>query len=462
MSKADRPPGSRFTAPGLGRVLFNNLALPENARFIVAYSGGCDSQVLLHAMSVLRAHGRFALAAAHFDHGLQDQSAEWEVQCRARAKQLGVDFLSTRQVIMPRRGINTEAQARIARYRWLDSICAGDDLVLTAHHGDDQAETFLLHLFSGKHLEQLSGIATQRPLLHGSNTSLVRPLLNFSRDQIADYACNHQLEWIEDPSNQDLGYYRNFLRHELVPVLYSRSKIDRDFLVRGAQACKTIAEHEEKENLDLLNGATRPRQRGVFCVADPLHLPDEIVTDAYRFASLLRFWIHSAGIKSPSSAQLADFYRQLQSNRSGYAEVRVGSHIVRYYNRLLFLTRKACRTRGPLPWSLEPVTIRDVGLVVEPLRQQGGLDRDNLLYRTNLELHWRSGGERFTLPGRMHSSSLKKLFQQNRVPPWERNTIPYLWSNDRIVWAHGIGCASGFSSKTGENGIIPKISLLAD
>ena len=462
MNKAANPLKPEFTERQLEYVLFEELDLPEKSRFIVAYSGGRDSQALLYAMSVLGQKRGLSLLAAHFDHGLHENSASWEQKCHGWAEQFGVEFCSTRQVIKPRKGENTEAEARHARYRWLHSISATGDVVLTAHHEDDQAETFLLHLFSGKHLAQLAGIARIRPLVHGSRINLVRPFLGFSRNQIADYARRNELQWVDDPSNQSLDYYRNFLRHELIPVLSSRNTVNRDLLIRGVKACGRLAGQEQKTNMGLVRSVSRPRRRGIYCVAEPLFLAGKFPLDQYGFSSLVRFWAHSAGVKSPSNRQLDDFHRQLVSNQSGYAQISAGNHLIRFYDEHIFLTREICPASTPVSWDFEMLKMNEIGLAVMPQQQPGGLDPELVRHPNPPEFHWRSGGERFTLPGRAHSTPLKKLFQQFRVPPWERNSIPYLYSGNQIIWAHGIGCASGFTCKTDESGIIPKISLLAD
>jgi len=164
------------------------------ARWLVAYSGGIDSTVLLHAIT--RSATDVSVVAIHIDHGLHPDSEQWETHCRACAATLGVDFVSRKVVVDEKSENGPEAAARQSRYAALLSIVQDNDCLLSAHHEDDQAETLLLNLMRGSGPAVLAGIGLQQSFGRGR---LLRPLLGVPGDEITAYARKHDLSWIDDP-----------------------------------------------------------------------------------------------------------------------------------------------------------------------------------------------------------------------------------------------------------------------
>ena len=198
-------------------------ALTEDAdsprRYVIGFSGGLDSTVLLHALAETAAEHKTPLLAVHVDHGMQSESAGWAEQCRVTAEQYGVEFRSQRVAVDLGSGKGPEAAARTARYAALCQLMSPGDWLLSAHHEDDQAETLLLNLLRGSGPAGLAGIAAIRRLEPGW---LARPLLAFPRAALEQYAAKHGLSWIEDPSNAERILDRNYLRHEVLPLLEVR------------------------------------------------------------------------------------------------------------------------------------------------------------------------------------------------------------------------------------------------
>ncbi|MGR3912923.1 MAG: tRNA lysidine(34) synthetase TilS, partial [Gammaproteobacteria bacterium] len=213
-----------FDSEELCRALFAQFAPPRV--FVVAYSGGCDSHVLLHALMHARRRGdvarEFQLRAAHFDHGLLPESAEWAARCEAVCREWGIPFQHARREVRKAPQQSLEAAARHARYRWFAQCIARGQVLLTAHHADDQAETLLLNALRGGGVHSLAGIRPLRMLSAAKGTRVARPLLAFSRAQLAEYARAHRLRWIDDRSNRALQFDRNHLRHEIIPLLRQR------------------------------------------------------------------------------------------------------------------------------------------------------------------------------------------------------------------------------------------------
>ncbi len=451
----------------LSGVLFRYFGFRGNTRFIVAYSGGCDSQVLLNSLTDALQGTKCEVVAAHFNHGLQPESDHWVDLCRHWAGSLGVEFvtgqpLANRPSGIPGHGENVEAWAREARYQWLSRTAHDDDVVLTAHHANDQAETFLMNLFQGKGIAQLAGISPCREIVYGSTTRLVRPLLGFTRARLHQYARQHDLSWIEDSSNDSISRYRNLLRHDLIPVLCRRSPGLIERLNNAANHCRKIAEREI-ETLDrLYRHSADPGARRIFCLADPLKLDSLLYLDQYEFNGLIRNWLHKSGCASPGNRKLSELYRQL-CGKAEHSQLPHGQQVIRKYNQHLYLTRAFTENLpDPINWNLHRLEIAQCNILVQA---QTGLNQGlspSHVEGAQLKWVWRKGGERMTLPNRTHSAALKKLLQSSRVPPWEREILPMLAVDGEIAWVQGVGVSDRFAVIPGEEGVYPCFSSTND
>lgn len=201
---------------------------PGTDRLVVGLSGGVDSMVLLHLVRACAPDK--PLLAVHVNHGLQPSAADFEEFCRLACASAAVELLVRR--VQVRTGGSQETNARSARYDVFESLLEARDLLLLAHHADDQAETILFRLIRGSRLAGLEGIPLERPLGMGR---LFRPLLDVSRDRILAYAREQQIQWIEDPSNAAFHADRNFIRHQVLPLLESRWPAARQRLVEGME-----------------------------------------------------------------------------------------------------------------------------------------------------------------------------------------------------------------------------------
>ena len=187
------------------------------ARWLVAFSGGIDSSVLLHALA--SASDGTPVVAIHIDHGLHPDSAAWSQHAETFSTALGVEFITRAVSLDPKLPQGTEAAARDARYQAFYELVEDDDCLLSAHHERDQAETLLLNLMRGSGPAGLAGIRVTQSFGRGQ---LLRPMLGVSGDDIAAYASAEGLTWIEDPSNADTRFDRNFIRREVMPLLRTR------------------------------------------------------------------------------------------------------------------------------------------------------------------------------------------------------------------------------------------------
>lgn len=437
-----------FNSESLGRVLFEDIGLAEGD-FALAYSGGRDSQVLLHALCAARRERRelgFNLTALHFDHGLARQSADWARQCEAVCREWDVAFISDRQPLVKGPGESLEAVARQSRYRWFGQVVKPGHVLLTAHHANDQAETVLLNLLRGGGVQSLAGIPQQRvlSLSAGGSTRVVRPLLSFSGEALAEYARRHGLTWIDDPSNRWPQFDRNYLRKSVIPLLEQRWPGAINSLGSSAENCREAAAFLDEVMAPLLQSCQAAEKSGVFCLAPPLDGGALKPLGRFRVTALVRSWIHRHGHRSPSSGQLATLFRQVFEDGSESAGVRWEASELRYFDGHLHLIRRLDDAPGgAVEWDMRARDLGTNGVRLEVRKGAGGGDLDPRRLRgKSLKLIWRTGGERMTLPGRKHSSALKKLFQQNAVPPWERRALPLLVADGEVAWAHGVGAAA--------------------
>ncbi len=468
---------SRFDTDALCRILFHDNEQDNthdndhddhdkhglHMNFALAYSGGRDSHVLLHALCAVRtefaARQKFNvhLTALHFDHGIASQSAEWAQHCEAVCRCWRVDFISERQPIAAAAGESLEARARESRYRWFQQVVVRGQILLTAHHADDQAETVLLNLLRGSGVHSLAGIPRQRILSAAKSTHVARPLLSFVGESIAEYAARHQLAWLEDPSNRAPQFDRNYLRASVMPLLKQRWRGAIRSIGNTAENCRQAAALVDDAMDSLLLRCQAPGRRGVFCVAPPLHVSVLKSLDQFQVSTLIRHWIHRHGIRSPSSGQLATLFQQVfvthNTAATKSASIRWEQSELTYFNGYLYLIRRL--DAGVGEWDVDKHGIGEQGAAVAwdfndrdfgngirlEISHGGDLDRRRLHGKS---VHWamRIGGERMTLPGRQHTSALKKLFQQNAVPPWERRMLPLLKVDGEIAWAHGIGASA--------------------
>jgi len=444
-----RKPDAVFSPAALSAVLFEELCLPPAAHMKVAYSGGLDSHVLLHALCSLRTGHHFSLSAIYIDHDLQPASTDWGRHCALICTALDVPFAVERIRVKGIAQEGLEAAARRARYVALATALGPADVLLTAHHGDDQAETVLLQLLRGTGVAGLAAMSTQAAFGPGQ---IVRPLLAFSRAALHVYAQEHRLAWIEDPSNRESHLRRSFLRMEILPRLARHWPANASLLVRTARhaaealelldevaeadlaACRHAETHSPQAlSVKLLLGLSAPHQR-----------------------NLLRYWLRKQGFQSPAASQLEEVLARIHTApRSQQARVCwPGAEVWRYRDLLVAMPAQ------PLPdpaldvvWDLRaPLVLPGIGhLRVEPVRGQGlSCARLN---NKSLHIHLRSGGETLTLPGRKHHHVLKKLLQAERVPPWLRARLPLFYAGHELAAVADRWVCAPYLAGDGEEGL---------
>ena len=392
-----------------------------NAPLLVAFSGGLDSTVLLHALAALPEARARGLRAVHVHHGLQRDADAWARHCEAFGDQLGV-AVDIARVQVPQAGTGPEAAARSARYAaFATALRAGEVLVL-AHHREDQAETFLLRALRGSGVDGLAAMQAWRPFVQGW---LWRPLLARSRAQLEAYARLHALRWLEDPSNAELAFDRNFLRHAVLPLLRERWPQAEASFARSAALLGQAHALLQEEDARLLAAATTD-------AADSLDLRVLHGCPPARRARVLRAWVAGLGLPPLPAQGVAHAEADLLAARADATPrfAWAGAELRRWRHLL-----HAGRPRAPLPAAWQAPWAGDRPL---PLPGGGQLRLEGApAFAQPVLVRARRGGERITLPGRAHSHALKHLLQERGVPPWTRERLPLLCAADGNLLAAG-------------------------
>ena len=411
-------------------------AVSSARRLLVAYSGGLDSHALLHLTARLREDHAMDVCAVHVHHGLQAQAEQWSGHCEAVCAALAVPLQVVRTDARPASGESPEAAARRARYAaCAQALQSGQELV-TAHTADDQAETLLLRLLRGSGVDGAVGIRPRRAL---GQHWVIRPLLGFSKSALRDYARQAQLQWIEDPSNSELRYDRNFIRQRVLPLLQHRWPAATATLARDAAnfaASAAVLQTLAREDLAIAAGANN-RCLSVSAL--------QRLAPARRSLALRR-WLREAADVTPSNAQLQQLLEVLAARPDSQPRVRCADVEVRRYRDELVLVRDArLASPAPLRWSMQQPL--QLAYRVAPLTQEELIGMGLVIPQSAVvEIRYRRGGERIRLSGHAHHKSLKKLFQERAVPPWQRNQIPLLYIDGELAAVLGIGVAASFSA----------------
>jgi tRNA(Ile)-lysidine synthase len=296
---------------------------------VIAYSGGVDSQVLLHALAKLKHEEKIlnTITVCHVNHGLSENAGSWQNFAEQACKNLTLPFIACQVNVQKQAQQSLEALARKARYQALQSVYNYQSLVITGHHRDDQAETFLLALKRGSGLKGLSAMSVEAK--HGEDI-FVRPLLNISRAEITLYAETHQLDWVEDESNSDTRFDRNFIRQKIMPLLNERWPSITQTISRSSSHClEGQLLLDELAEQDLVNC-----QLSESC----LSISNLSKLSIARFNNLIRFFLAQHYYLMPSTEQLSQVYQQLLANEDKNPTVKVANNYLRRYKNGLYLT----------------------------------------------------------------------------------------------------------------------------
>ena len=451
---------------------------------MVALSGGIDSVVLLHLLVPLSASMGFGLSAVHVDHGISANAGKWSAFCHDLCHGVGI-FLETARLKIGREpGTSLEAAARAGRYRVFATLQA--DYVALGQHQDDQAETLLLQLLRGAGVKGLAAMPVVRDLpldeaprdqlfaaqierelpgavpLH-DRPRMLRPLLHASRSEIENYARENGLRWIVDESNEDVSFDRNFLRHEVFPLLEKRFPAYRTTFSRASRHMAEAAE--------LLNELAEA-DSAAGLIPGKLHIEDLRKLSLPRARNLLRYTLAQRRAVLPSTVKLDDILRQLLSARCDTnPHVIFGDAEVRCFRGIIHVCKagKLWNTPGDaVPRVISAAAVAWSGESELSLPHLGGIlsfRRENSmgngagiqlvkLSEQPVTVRMRRGGERLRPDRNRPRRSLKNLLREASLPPWERDALPLIFSGDHLVCVPGIGIDCAYQAASREPGLV--------
>lgn len=418
--------------------LARQLSTARPTRFCVGLSGGLDSVVLLHLAATFCSRASIPLSAIHVHHGLSAQADAWANFAMQAASALGVPCLVEQVDVNQHAELGLEAAARRVRYAVFERQAC--DVLLLAHHQNDQAETVLLNLLRGSGVRGLAAMPEVRALT--ADIQLLRPLLDIPRSDLLEYALAHQLEWVEDESNQDQNIDRNFLRHAVIPQIAT--------LFPGATATLARSTQHLAEANTLLEEIAR--EDGSQCIAgDTFDLALAANWSAARLRNVLRYWLAQTGVV-PDARAFDELLRVMLTAKEGAMPIWLWrQQAVRRYRTRLYRTPATLEVGAnrEFLWQAGSSTSVDswAGTLVWQQSADSGIAERYLAGK--LELRPRSGGESLRLRAGGSSRSLKHLWQWAGVPPWQRDSTPLLWIEGRLAAAPGVGLAAEFCEPGG-------------
>ena len=411
----------------------------------VALSGGADSVVLLHLLHSLQKKHRFTLNAIHVHHGLSQHADKWVKFCKKLCRDLSVP-LDVNYVKLPqKKSLGIEGEARQLRYEKL--LQSKSDLIVLAHHADDQAETFLLQLIRGAGVKGLSSMA------HFDDARrLWRPLLNTSRIDIEKYAKTHKLKWIEDESNQNIDFDRNFVRSKVLPILKNRFShiikvISRSssHLAEAQNLLDDLAKLDLKKHLKSNNYNYKLQVKTL----NKLSLT--------RAKNVLRYWLEMNDQLMPSKDLLDELLRQvLTAKKDASLKIELSNdYEIRRYKDEIYLIHKNKQTHKnyEIVWNGEPEILLPNGTKLKFKKVKGRGISFTKVKDKKLIISNRKGGEFFKPDSKRPTKKIKQLLQESDLPPWERENLPLIFVGDELASVPNFGIDIKFQTKPKEAGL---------
>lgn len=406
------------------------------SHIVVAYSGGLDSSVLLHVIAQLKPQfPQHQFSAIHVHHGLSANADRWLQHCQNRCEQYAIAFTSVKVQIAAAKRTSLEQQARDARYAAIEQNTAPGCRILLAQHADDQLETFLLQLKRGAGPKGLASMAAH---LTKNQREYIRPLLPFSRAQLEEYASVYQLTWVDDESNQDSRFERNFLRNDVLPMLKSRWSGLLKSVSRSASLCaeqQQLLDEVCLEKLQLIKQADDSLSIELLCQQS---LPWQ--------KQLLRLWFEQHNVPMPSEAIMQNIGPQLlATDRQSEAEISWAGWCLRKYQDSLYLLNS--QSIQPIAqcftWNGEDTLQLDPYL---SLIFNADLHAWTVFTAANAKIEIRFGQltERFKPIGKPHSKPLKQWLKAWHIPPWQRQRLPLVYVDGILAMVVGQAVADGF------------------
>lgn len=420
-----------------------NKQLVGYRELLVGFSGGLDSSVLLHLLTNLRTVQRpdLIIRAIHIHHGINLHANYWVEHCQYQCQKWKVP-LEIVSVTLNTRKNSIEAAARTARYHAFSTHLTNKEVLLTAQHQDDQCETFMLALKRGSGPKGLSAMSSKIAFAH---SQLLRPLLRFSRQNLMNYAKLKKIQWVDDISNKDRRFDRNFLRQEIIPLLNQRWPQFPKTVMRSANLC---AEQEQLLDELLITTLDQCQNSDGSLSTQGLISMSEVKRNA-----VLRRWLSRYHVSMPSRAQLQNLWHKVVLARvDSNPCLQIGQHQVRRFRQYLYLSSSKKININPncLHWCTSESLLLPANLgtlqITNSYGQKVRLPKPDEIVQIRFGLKGR-----IKISGCNLSREIKKIWQELKVPPDMRNQIPLLYFNEQLIAACNFFVTAEGQAKEGEH-----------
>ncbi len=430
--------------------------LSSDKHFVIAFSGGLDSTALLHIMHRLANKYQLNLKAVHVNHGLSPNSDAWEKHCLNFCANLNIAYQAHQLKLELSKGQSLEALAREQRYAALYSSMQAEDVLLTAHHKDDVAETFLLQMLRGSGVRGLAAIAPIRTLgphnqVNKIKQVIARPLLELEKAQLQSYVSRNKLVYVEDESNAKTNFLRNYIRHNLMPSLVTRIPGAVNCIARSAQLCQSelkLLEEVAKQDYLVL---AKLYKKGVLYskkddgnLAAALNIQQLLKLSKSRTINVLRYWLQAQQVLALNSARVSELYRQLNAVEGCHIEIATKEYSLRSYQGYLYLIKQEDSKLGKnlqLSIQLDSFTTERIIEIAEQkfkLRKVKGQGIDITGYsKISFQVN-NSMQTKLYKPNSKTSTTLQKLCQEYNIPPWERANLLTISLDNSVIRLNGV------------------------
>lgn len=421
--------------------------LKKNWHLLVGVSGGIDSVVLGHALSQLRSLYPFDLTFIYVDHQLHPESKKWANTVKRFAKKLSTEYIYEKVVIDQDIKLGIEGAARKHRYQAFKKY--QQDILVLAQHEDDQLETLLLQLARGAGSKGLSCM----PEYH-ENLKIWRPLLGVSKDLIYRYQQEHKLKFIEDSSNSDNKYDRNYLRNKVIPLIKKRFP---QFATTSGRSVKHIADaynHQNLMNAELYESVLEDTNQ-----LNGLKLKK--LSD-YDVGNVIRFWLNENQVLMPSIKVLGQVINQVKRIHSeSNIKIKVDQCYICSFNQLLYLVKTNDTPFKKVIWTSQKKMILDKNrIIIVKNNINQGINQENLKKNTIEIDQPRNMSAKIKIHPHQPARTLQYIFQKNKIPPWERKNYPVVYLNNKVVTIPGIATDINYLCKNNEAGLSFEIRII--
>ena len=392
-------------------------------QFLVAYSGGSDSTALLYFANKMAKKYKVEIRAIHVNHNLNADSVDWENHCKYFCKKLNIPIIIKSINIVLKPGESIEERAREERYRVISSHANSKTIMMTAHHANDQSETFLYQLLRGSGVKGLSAMPDFKKILNGYHS---RPFLNISKNTLMELVNFKELKYVIDNSNDNTKFSRNYIRKEILPKIKERWPSYSSTISRAAN---NVAD-AEKLNRDLAEIDIQN-----FLLSDDNKISTSVKNlDDYRFNNVIRFWIKKNNFRMPSLEQIYSIYLNvLNAGNDKTPFFSCSEYEIRRHNDYIEIMKplKKHDSSKIYNWKFEEnlvISNLSVNLSWKNLEERLGYNLNK-----DVEVKFREGGKSIELS---KNKNLKDYMRENKIPPWKRDRtlLIYIDKELKIIW----------------------------